>query len=192
MSESNGSVSRASVLLIFVGIMWVVRIADTFRSGGSSIAGRGVIPRTSDHLVGILTAPFIHANWPHLLANTLPLLILGGLVLLDGIGQFLIVTIVCVLVAGAGTWFFGESANHIGASGVIFGYLGYLLFRSAFDRRLWSVVVTLVVASIYGTVLLWSVIPRSGISWSAHFFGFLGGILAARLSGRQKVLPIAT
>lgn len=187
MQEESTSVSaiivrRAFVLFTFVGAMWVVRILDSFRPDGSSFAGVGVIPRTSGNLTGILTAPMIHANWSHLLANTLPLLVLGSLVLLGGVAEFLFVTVVCVLCAGAGTWLFGESANHIGASGVVFGYVGYLLFRSVFDRNRLFVIVTLVVASMYGTALLWSVVPRSGISWSEHFFGFLGGVLAAWLT----------
>jgi len=189
MSSFSAVVSRrAIVLFVFVGIMWAVRIADTFRPDGSSIAGVGVIPRTTDHLAGILAAPFIHANWPHLFANTLPLLVLGSMVLLSGVSEFLFVTIVCVLSAGAGTWLFGGSANHIGASGVVFGYVGYLLARPAFERRIWFALITLVVAALYGTALLWSVVPRSGISWTAHFFGFVGGVVAARLSAMRPAV----
>lgn len=175
--------------------MWIVRVADTFRADGTSIAGVGVIPRSAQHPLGILTAPFIHANWPHLIANTVPLLILGAIVLLGGIADFLFVTIVCAVVGGAGTWLFGESANHIGASGIIFGYVGFLLVRPFFDRRFWSLLITLIVASLYGAMLFTSAMPRAGISWSAHFFGFLGGIVAASLLRRRaserrvEVLP---
>ena len=175
---------RAFVLFAFVGAMWIVRIADSFRADGSSIAGNGVIPRTASSLGDIVTAPFIHANWPHLIANTGPLLVLGALVLLGGIGEFLFVTLTCAICAGAGSWVFGETARHIGASGVVFGYVGYLLFRPAFDRRLLFMVMTIAVIALYGSALLWSVVPRAGISWTAHFFGFLGGALAARLRGR--------
>jgi membrane associated rhomboid family serine protease len=176
---------RALVLLLFVGVMWGVRVADTFRGDGTSIAGVGVIPRSSGHPFGILTAPFIHANWPHLIANTVPLLILGALVMIGGIGEFVFVTIVCAVVGGIGTWLFGESANHIGASGIIFGYVGYLLFRPVFDRRIWSMLITVVVAGLYGAMLYSSVMPKSGISWSAHFFGFAGGVVAASLLRRR-------
>src|SRR3954454_21713662 len=185
---------RALILLVFVGAMWGVRIADTFRDDGTSIAGVGVIPRSAQHPLGILAAPFIHANWPHLIANTVPLLILGALVLIGGIGDFLFVTIVCAIVGGAGTWLFGESANHIGASGIIFGYVGFLLLRPIFDPRIWSMLITLIVGSLYGAMLFSSAIPKSGISWSAHFFGFLGGVMAASLLRRRaseqvEVLP---
>lgn len=165
--------------------MWIVRAADTFRTDGGSIAGVGVIPRSSQHPAGILTAPFIHANWPHLIANSVPLLVLGALVLIGGIGEFIFVTVICAVVGGAGTWLFGESANHIGASGIIFGYVGFLLFRPVFDRRLWSMLVTVIVAALYGAMLFSSAMPKSGISWSAHFFGFLGGIVAASLLRRR-------
>lgn len=180
---------RAFVLLAFVGTMWLVRIIDTFRPEGSSIAEVGVIPRTGDHLLGVAAAPFIHANWAHLLANTVPLLVLGTLILLNGIAEFAFVTVMCALGAGVGTWIFGGNANHIGASGVVFGYLGYLLFRPAFDHRVWFMLVAIIVAALYGTMLVWSVVPQSGISWSGHFFGFVGGVLAARLRGRATGRP---
>ena len=172
-------IRRAVVLFLFVGAMWVVRIVDTFRHDGGSIVGTGVLPRTSGHFLGIFTAPFIHANWDHLIANTVPLLILGALILLDGVGEFVFVTIVSALVSGVGIWMFGSHANHIGASGIVFGYVGYLLVRPAFDRRWMSLIVTLIVGSLYGAMLLTSVIPQAGISWTAHFFGFVGGIVAA-------------
>ena len=176
---------RVLVLLAFVGTMWIVRIADTFRADGRSIAGTGVIPRTTSSLGDILTAPFIHANWPHLIANTGPLLVLGALVLLGGVGEFVFVTLTCAIAAGTGSWFFGETARHVGASGVVFGYVGYLLFRTAFDRRLLFMVVTVAVVALYGSALLWSAVPRAGISWTAHVFGFLGGVVAARLRARR-------
>jgi membrane associated rhomboid family serine protease len=177
---------RAWMLVAFVGSMWAVRVIDTFRA--TSIAGYGIIPRTPGHLAGILVAPFIHADWTHLLANTLPLLVLGGLILASGVGEFVYVTLVSMLCAGAGTWLFGSTANHIGASGIVFGYIGYLLVRPAYDRRLWSLVVTLIVVGIYGTTLLLAITPQAGISWSGHAFGFVGGLVAARLRKRPGIV----
>lgn len=178
------SLRRAAPLLAFVGAMWAIRIADSFRGDGLSVAGSGIVPRESGALAGILTAPLIHANWPHLFANTLPLLILGALLLVDSVAEFVFVTIAAALVGGLGTWLFGTHARHVGASGVIFGYVGYLLVRPFFDRRIGSAVVTLLVGAIYGTALLYSLVPREGISWSGHAFGFLGGVLAASLRGQ--------
>src|SRR5216117_1306956 len=127
---------RAVLLLLFIGAMWAIRIVDTFRSDGLSIAGVGIIPREPATLTGLLTAPFIHASWSHLLANTVPLLILGALLLAGSVAEFVFVTVVAALVGGMGTWLFGASARHIGASGVIFGYVGYLLIRPLYDRRI--------------------------------------------------------
>src|SRR5215475_5257395 len=108
---------RAAPLLVLAGAMWAIRIADTFRADGLSIAGSGIIPRESGALTGILTAPLIHANWPHLFANTLPLLILGALLLVDSVAEFIFVTVAAALVGGLGTWLFGAHARHVGASG---------------------------------------------------------------------------
>jgi membrane associated rhomboid family serine protease len=148
----------------------------------------GIIPRTWNGLAGILTAPFIHANLEHLLSNTVPLLILGALILLRGVPEFLFVTGASILVGGFGTWLFGGMGAHIGASGVVFGYFGYLVFRTVFDRRISSAVITLAVAGLYASAMAYSLIPAAGISWSGHFFGFVGGVLAARLRYPSRLL----
>jgi len=172
---------RITVLLVFIGVMWLVRGIDMLLAQGRFAGAYGIIPRTWDGLEGILTAPFIHANFDHLLSNTVPLLILGALILLRGVPEFLFVTGVSMLVGGFGTWLFGGSGAHIGASGVVFGYFGYLVFRTAFDRRVSSAVITLAVAALYASAMGYSLIPAVGISWSGHFFGFVGGVVAARL-----------
>jgi hypothetical protein len=173
---------RAAALGAVVGSLWLVRIVDVLMPGGGSAAGHGIVPRTWYGLGGIPVAPFIHASLSQLVANTIPLLILGALVLLRGVFEFLFVVLISALGAGVGTWLFGAPhTEHVGASGVVFGLFGYLLFRMMFDRRLSSAVITLIVAIVYGLAMLRSLIPAQSISWSAHFFGFLAGILAARL-----------
>jgi membrane associated rhomboid family serine protease len=181
VTDDRPFATRATALLVVVGTMWLVRIIDTFRFSGISIIGMGILPRTWSGLYGIPVAPFIHANWPHLIANTIPLLILGSLVLLRGVREFIFVFALTALIAGLGTWLFGARAQHIGASGVVFGLFGYLLSRAAFDRKLSSVLVTSIVAIAYGTAMMVSLVPQAGISWSGHFFGFLGGVAAARI-----------
>ena len=162
--------------------MWLVRVLDMLVPGPGSAAGHGIVPRTMMGIEGIPVAPFIHSDLEHLAANTIPLLILGGLILFRGVIEFVFVVLVSGLVAGAGTWLFGApNTHHIGASGIVFGLFGYLLFRTAFDRRWTSAVITLLVAVVYGTAMLSSLVPRQTISWTAHFFGFIGGFLAARL-----------
>lgn len=162
--------------------MWIVRVLDAIVPGAGSAAGHGVIPRTWEGLYGIPVAPLIHLDFPHLIANTLPFLVLGAVILLRGVTEFVFVTLISGLVAGAGTWLFGAPGTmHVGASGIVFGFFGYLLFRTAFDRRWTSAVVTVMVAVLYGTAMLSSLIPEASVSWSGHFFGFLGGVIAARL-----------
>jgi membrane associated rhomboid family serine protease len=184
---------RASVLAGFVGIMWLIHAIDSFLPRGLSAAGTGIVPRTWNGLYGIPVAPFIHATWGHLISNSIPLLILGAIVLFRGLGEFLFVTLCSVLIGGFGTWLFGEgNAQHVGASGLVFGLFGYLVFRSAFDRKITSAIVTLAVAVLYGSAMARSLIPAPDISWSSHFFGFLGGCTAARLRypGRQTRDPM--
>ncbi len=172
--------AQASILTILVAMMWGIEILDAsvFQHGLDSL---GILPRQAIGLRGLLFAPFLHGSFAHLAANTIPFLVLGWLVMAQSMADFASVSIVCMLVGGLGTWAFGANGLHIGASGVIFGYLGFLLARCYFDRRLSSGIVALVVGSTYGTVL-WGIFPASpSISWEGHLFGFLSGILAAKL-----------
>jgi membrane associated rhomboid family serine protease len=173
---------RIVALSVFLGLIWFVWLLDAVTPGAGSAAGVGIVPRTLHGLDGILVAPFIHASLEHVLANTVPLLVLGALILLRGVPEFLFVILVSGLVGGFGTWCFGSGGGqHVGASGVVFGFFGYLVFRTAFDRRVSSAVVTLVVAGLYGTAMATSLIPQDMMSWSSHFFGFIGGFVAARM-----------
>lgn len=167
------------LLISFVGVMWLV-VAFDWLTGDLPLGAYGIIPRSSSGLAGILAAPFLHGGLEHLLANTIPLVVLGLLILARGANQFLIVGQISILVAGAGTWLFGSSGgHHIGASGIVFGFIGFLLFRSVFDRRASSFVITGIVAIAFGATMLSSLVPAEGISWSGHFFGLVGGIAAA-------------
>ena len=172
--------AQVSILAILVAIMWGSEILDqsVFRHGLDSL---GILPRQAIGLRGIIFAPFLHGSFAHLATNTIPFLVLGWLVMAQSMADFAIVSIICMLIGGLGTWAFGSHGLHIGASGVIFGYLGFLLARCYFDRRLSSGILALLVGSTYGTVS-WGVLPSApGISWEGHLFGFLAGILAAKL-----------
>ncbi len=174
--------SRAALLFGLVALMWLVWLLDAVTPGSGSAAGHGIVPRTSYGLEGIPIAPLIHANFDHLLSNTVPFLILGAIIAMRGTTELAFVTLVTMLVAGCGTWLFGAGgAQHIGASGVIFGFFGYLLFRTFFDRRWSSVFVAIAVAVLYGASMAYSLVPAQGISWSGHLFGFIGGFIAARI-----------
>ncbi len=161
-------------------VMWVVEIVNSLDS--QRLDNDGIVPRNVGHLYGIVTAPFLHASFGHLLSNTVPFLILGIVIAFAGAMRVLTVTAVVALVSGLGTWLTAPAGSDtVGASGIVFGYATYLLARGLFDRRAWEVVVGVVVAVIFGGVLLWGLVPHSGVSWQAHLFGGIGGVLAARL-----------
>ena len=164
-------------------MMWLIWAADLVWPG---TIGHGVVPRTLYGLAGILMAPFLHANLQHLFANTIPFAILGAIILLRGARAFVFVFLVSAVVAGIGTWLFGApNTNHIGASGVVVGFFGYVLFRALYDRRITSLLIAVAVAVVYGLTLLSSLIPASGVSWTGHIFGFIGGVASARLRYRR-------
>jgi membrane associated rhomboid family serine protease len=162
----------------FVALLYVVELLDTLDA--HRLDGGGVRPREADGLDGIVFAPLLHAGWGHLVANTVPLLVFGFLILLAGMRRWLAVTAVVWVVGGVGTWLTGPPHTlHIGASVLAFGWLVYLLLRGVFSRRVPQVVLGLVLLVLYGGVL-WGVLPgRPGISWQGHLFGALGGAAAA-------------
>jgi membrane associated rhomboid family serine protease len=130
-------------------------------------------------------------GWVHLAANTVPFVVLGWLVMLRRIGDFVVVTVLSILIGGLGVWLAGSANSiHVGASGLIFGYLGYLLARGYFERSLWAVLLGALALVLYGGVL-WGVLPgQPGISWEGHLFGFVGGVAAARLLTPSPVTPV--
>jgi membrane associated rhomboid family serine protease len=179
------SITRAikdHLLLLFglLGAMWVVEILDLLPF--LHLDRHGIHPRTVSGLPGIVTAPFLHSDFTHLVLNSLPFVILGGTVLLSGVRVFWGVTIFITLVGGFGVWLFAQKfSNHIGASGLIFGYLGFLLARGVFEKSWTSILIACAILIGYGG-LLFGVLPgQAGVSWQSHLFGFLAGIAAARL-----------
>ena len=179
--------TQAAILAGFVAIMWIVEIADFVLFQGR-LDRLGILPRRPDSLWGILFMPFLHGNFPHLMANTVPFITLGWLVMVRSIRDFWLATATIILVGGAGVWLFGSPGYHVGASGLIFGYLGFLLLRGLFERSFTGILLSLVVGSAYGS-LIWGVLPgRPGVSWEGHLFGFLSGVLAAYwLSRKTKI-----
>jgi membrane associated rhomboid family serine protease len=145
-----------------------------------------------DGLGGILLAPFLHAGFGHLIGNTVPFVLLGLTIALGGVVRVAATTAIVVLVAGFGTWLIAPSGtDHIGASGVVFGYATYLVARGVYSRRPLHLGVGLVVLGVYGTTLLFALIPRDGISWQGHLCGGIGGIVAARVLDRRAARTAA-
>jgi len=173
-----------SILGGFVALIWVVEILDNLlfqRILRGGLDQFGVYPRTFLGLRGLVFAPFLHGNYYHVAANTVPFLVLGWLIMLRNTADFWTVSVVSALVSGLGTWLFGRSAYHIGASGMIFGYFGYLLFRGYFERSITAIAISLIVIFAYGS-MIYGVLPtQPWISWEGHLFGFIGGAIAAKL-----------
>lgn len=159
--------------------LWSIQILNWMT--GDSLIQFGIQPRTLVGLRGILLAPFLHGNFRHLLANTAPFLILGGLVMVRQIMDFFSVSLIVMLVGGLGTWLFGgNNTVHIGASSLVFGYLGYLLLRGYFERSWPAITLSVFVAIVYGSLLFGLLPTMPHISWEGHLFGFIGGGLAAK------------
>jgi membrane associated rhomboid family serine protease len=168
------------ILSEFVVYTWSLGFVNLVFCQGS-LNGLGIRPRTPMGLLGIFFSPFLHADWEHLVANTIPFFILGWFVMLGGITDFFIVTAFTALFSGLGIWMFGRPyTTHVGASDVIFGYLGFLLLHSYFESNALFIVLSALVGFLYGR-LLWGVFPvQAGVSWEGHLFGLIGGVLAAR------------
>ena len=162
----------------FVGLLWLVEVVDTLL--GNRLDAEGIRPGNPEGLTGVLFAPLLHGGWAHLVANSVPLLVLGFLLLLSGVRRWVSVTAVVWVVGGLGTWLTGGPGTvHIGASGLVFGWLVYLLLRGLFSRRPGQIALGVLVLLVYGG-MLWGVLPsQPGVSWQGHLFGALGGGLAA-------------
>ncbi len=173
----------------FVAVMWIVEVLDAviFRHRLNML---GIRPRSISGLWGILFMPFLHGNFAHLIANTVPFVTLGWLIMLRETSDFLMVTMIAMLTSGLGVWIVGAPYTvHIGASGVVFGYLGYLLLRGYFERSLTAIGFSIVVALLYGGTLFGLLPLQRGVSWEGHLFGFLGGVLAAYLLAKRATKP---
>lgn len=183
-------------ILSFVVLLWLVELFDSLT--GHQLDRNGIRPLETDGLTGILFAPLLHSNWEHLMANTGPALVLGFLMTLAGLSRFLFATAIIWIVGGFGTWLIGNvgapsyrgvvvETNHIGASGLIFGWLTFLILFGFFTRTIWEIVIGVVVLFVYGSILL-GVLPGTfGVSWQGHLSGALAGVLAAYLlSGPER------
>ena len=195
MSGEMKSIAREFKLHItilggLVALAWAIEIVDRYLPVRLDVFG--IYPRTLFGLRGILFAPLLHGNFGHLIGNTVPFVMLGWLVMLRRTSDFFIVTAIVALLGGLGTWLFGAAAIHIGASGVIFGYFGFLIARGYFERSFVSIAFSVLVAVLYGG-MIWGVLPgQYGISWEGHLFGFLGGIFTARLIGKRSTTNEST
>lgn len=183
----RGVLPAARLILFLALLMWLLEGID--QATGNSLDVFGIVPRRQGELADIVPAAFLHFGFGHLIANTLPFLVLGFLAALRGTARFLAVALTIIVISGLGVWLIApDGSNTAGASGLIFGLFGYLLVRGFVDRRITDVALGGVVAVLYGSIL-WGVLPTaSGISWQGHLFGLIGGIVAAFMTSSARAL----
>ena len=180
----RSSFGGLTLVAVSVALMWSIEIVDLV---AGDLDAYGIRPRDGDGLTGIFAAPFLHGGFFHLIGNTLPFLTLGGLIALGGLLRIAAVSVIVLVTSGLGVWLTGEPGSlHIGASGLVFGYAAYLIARGLFTRDLFHLSIAVVVMFLYGTTLLFGLLPALGISWQGHLFGMVGGVLAARWLDRPR------
>ncbi|MEU3453905.1 rhomboid family intramembrane serine protease [Micromonospora sp. NPDC006766] len=170
-----------------VPVLFLIEALDVGLNANLAV-NAGIIPHRIQGLDGVIFSPFLHADFNHLYSNSIPLILLGTFVLAAGTRRFLWSTLVIILVSGLGVWFTGSpNSVVVGASGVIFGYLGMLLTRGIVERSWWNFGVVLLVGLLYGWQLIGILPSDERVSWQGHLFGLLGGIVAAIVFRRRRV-----
>jgi len=170
---------------IFIALIWIVFALDTFLP----LENYGLVPRTLRGLTGIITMPFLHGDFKHLLGNTVPLAVTMMLLAGSRANSGAIVTII-MLLSGIGLWLFGRTALHIGASGMVFGLIAFHVFAGIFEKRIQSAVLSVVVGLLYASTILQGVVPfQQGISWEGHLIGAIAGAFVALIVSRMLKNP---
>lgn len=188
MADRLGS-DRTNALLLVVAmvvLMWATEVVDVV--AGGRLDQYGIHPRDVDGLPEIASAPFLHAGFGHLASNTVPFALMGAVIALGGLVPVAVVTAVVAIVSGLGTWLIApDNTVHLGASGLVFGYATYLVARGLLSRRVVDLVAGAVVVAVWGFALLQGLVPQERVSWQAHLFGAVGGVIAASLlAGRAR------
>ena len=184
--QKKSATEELKALFGVLVVFWIVEILDVvvFKGGLDRF---GIQPRSITGLRGIVFAPFLHGGFPHLIANSIPFLTLGWLTMIQETSDFYLVSIASAIVGGLGVWLFGGAGSvHIGASILIYGYLGFLLLRGLFQRNLPSIFVSVIVFVLYGGLVFGIFPSRMGVSWEGHLFGFIGGALTAWAVAKEK------
>ena len=171
---------RAAALVAFIALLWAVQVVNWIIGYGLNPAF-GLIPRHVSGLDGVIAMPLLHGSFAHLMANTPPLLVMGGLLVATTTRALLAVNAVVIGLSGGLVWLFGSSAIHIGASGLVFGWFGFLVARGLVDRSPVTLGAALLVGVLYGSILWGILLGQPGVSWEAHLFGTIAGAAAAFL-----------
>ncbi|MEV5496497.1 rhomboid family intramembrane serine protease [Nonomuraea fuscirosea] len=186
----SGALSSLIIVVGMLVVMWAVEGVDFFL-GGALDRQFGIVGWEPDGLVGIIFAPFLHGGFGHLMANSVPLLILGFLAGLRDVRKFLWASVLIIFIGGLGTWATSPGVYTVGASGLVFGYFGYILARGLFDRSLLDIAIGIGVGIAYWGILAGLLPNQQGISWQGHLFGLIGGVVAAWVLRRRRALPPA-
>jgi len=182
---NNKFYSRIFIPLTFPMIMWMVYLISFFLN--LDLSRMGILPRDMVGILGIISGPIVHANFSHLLSNTMPLLILGWTIFFFYSKVAYKSFVVIYVLTGLFVWLFARGVYHIGASGIVYGFVSFLFFSGIFRRDNKSIAIALIVTFLYGGIV-WGVLPgQKGISWESHLFGGIAGIIAAYIF--RKVDP---
>jgi membrane associated rhomboid family serine protease len=188
--DPNSWTGSLIIMVSIAAVVWVIQIVNAANS--YTLDRFGLRPRRIDGLWGVVTEPFLHANYGHLFSNTIPLIGIGWVLMLSGLRTWLTVSALVLVLGGLATWLVAPSGLIVGASGLVFGWLGYLIARAYFSRQLRWIFVAGVVLLFFGT-LLNGLLPsfNSHVSWQAHVCGFVAGIAAGavlhpRRAGRPR------
>jgi membrane associated rhomboid family serine protease len=180
-----GVIKRFTPILVLTAVCWLVFLVNNLISKGH-FDQYGITPRQISSLPGIIYAPFLHASYEHLAANTLPLLILGAIICGRSRGEFVVATVLGVLATGGLTWLFARSACHIGASGLIFCYFGYLASLAYFNRTFGALCLSVACILGYGGMIRGILPTSTPISWESHLAGLVAGAALAWLMAKLK------
>lgn len=171
------NISALLTPLVFPVILWIIHLISLVLN--LNLSRMGVFPRNLTGLIGIITSPLIHADFSHLISNTFPLIILGWIIFYFYRRVSYILFVFIYLITGLLVWIFARQVYHIGASGVVYGFVSFLFFSGIFRKDNKSVALALVITFLYGG-LVWGMIPGlKDISWESHLFGAVTGLIAA-------------
>jgi membrane associated rhomboid family serine protease len=181
---------KAFFLMVgFIGLIWLLQIVNW--AGHYRLDHYyGILPRDIGRLPDIFSAPFLHFSWDHIEGNSGPLFVFGLLAAYRGVKKFLGVTLIVAVTSGLAVWLFqGGNELTVGASGLIFGYFGYVLSRGLFDRNLIDVLTALVMALSYAYILTVAIPGAPGVSWIGHLGGLIGGIASGWIFRTRRTVP---
>ncbi|MFD8481259.1 rhomboid family intramembrane serine protease [Kitasatospora sp. NPDC059673] len=163
----------------FLCLIWIVQVANWAMDEQIALQ-HGIRSHQLDSLPNLLTAPFLHLNWQHLEGNSGPLFVFGFLAAYRGVRKFLALTALLVVTSGMAVWLFErDDVVTVGASGVIFGYFGYVVLRGLFDRNLIDTLIGLVMGASFAYLLTTAIPGTPGVSWLGHLGGLVGGLAGA-------------